>query len=56
MHYDVEDIRETAAGDLADKIVEEIRIVESGIYGEKAVKYELENSHIPMFILQESLW
>lgn len=49
----LQEIRKTASGELADKIDEEIRQVDSGLYGEKAVRYELENSHIPMFVLHD---
>lgn len=31
----------------------EIKLVEAGIYGEKQIKFELENSHIPMYILHD---
>ena len=49
----LQEIRKTAAGELAERLDEEIRQVDAGIYGEKAVRYELENSHIPMFVLHD---
>lgn len=49
----LQEIRKTAVDEMAEKIDEEIRYVDAGIYGEKAVRYELENSHIPMFILHD---
>ncbi|MEA4932790.1 MAG: NERD domain-containing protein [Lawsonibacter sp.] len=49
----LQEIKKTAAVEMAEKLDEEIRRVDAGIYGEKAVRYELENSHIPMFILHD---
>ncbi|MBP3206238.1 MAG: NERD domain-containing protein [Lachnospiraceae bacterium] len=31
----------------------EIKLVEAGIYGEKQIQFELENSHIPMYVLHD---
>lgn len=31
----------------------EIKLVEAGIYGEKQIRFELENSHIPMYVLHD---
>ena len=47
------DLRKTVSGELADQLDEEIRLVDAGIFGEKTVRYELANSHIPMFILHD---
>ena len=37
----------------ADRIEKDIRLLEAGIYGEKQIRFELENSHIPMIILHD---
>lgn len=50
---ELQELRKTAGGNLAEVIDAEIRQVEAGIYGENAVRYELENSHIPMFVLHD---
>lgn len=49
----LQELRATASGELAERIDEEIRRVDAGIYGEKTVRYELANSHIPMFVLHD---
>jgi hypothetical protein len=49
----LKEMREKANGNLADKLDEEIYKVTSGIAGEKAVRYELENSHIPMYVIHD---
>lgn len=50
---ELQELRKTAANTLAEELDQEIRQVNAGIYGEKAVKYELENSHIPMIVLHD---
>lgn len=47
------ELREEAAGDLAEKIDEEINQVNAGVFGEQTVRYELQNSHIPMYVLHD---
>ena len=47
------ELREQAPGELADKIDEEINRVNAGIWGEQTVRFELENSHLPMYILHD---
>lgn len=47
------ELRERATGELAEKIDEEISRVNAGVFGEQAVRFELQNSHIPMFILHD---
>ncbi|MGI5935357.1 MAG: NERD domain-containing protein [Oscillospiraceae bacterium] len=49
----LQELRKTAAGDLAEELDQEIRQVNAGIYGENVVRYELENSHIPMIVLHD---
>lgn len=49
----LQELRSSADGELADQLDEEIRQVTAGVLGEKAVQYELANSHIPMFVLHD---
>lgn len=49
----LQELRKTSTGKLADRLDEEIRQVDAGIFGEKTVRYELANSHIPMFVLHD---
>lgn len=49
----LQELRKTATGKLADELDEEISKVNTGIFGEKAVRFELQNSHIPMFVLHD---
>lgn len=49
----LQDLRKTASGELADQLDDEIRQVDAGIFGERTVRYELANSHIPMFVLHD---
>ncbi len=49
----LKEIAQNAAGELADKLAQEIKLVEAGIYGENTIKYELRNCHIPMFVLHD---
>ena len=49
----LQELRETVSGELADQLDDEIRQVNAGIFGEKTVRYELANSHIPMFVLHD---
>ena len=39
--------------DKADAIEQELRIVQAGIAGEDQIRFELENSHIPMYVLHD---
>lgn len=47
------ELRKSAFGNSVDKIDQEISKVEAGIYGEKQIRFELENSHIPMYIIHD---
>ena len=38
---------------MAKQLEQEIKYVEAGIFGENTIKYELRNSHIPMFVLHD---
>lgn len=49
----LQELHKTAAGEPSEKLEQEIRQVNAGIYGENAVKYELQNSHIPMIVLHD---
>ena len=44
---------EKATGELTEKIDEEINRVNAGILGEQTVRFELQNSHIPMYVLHD---
>ena len=46
-------LAENATGQLAEHLDREIKLVEAGIFGENTIKYELRNSHIPMFVLHD---
>ena len=49
----LKELRENLTGDALDKIELEINRVEAGIAGEKQVHFELENSHISMYVLHD---
>ncbi len=49
----LETLQVSLSGVARQEIDLEIRRVNAGIYGENTVCYELENSHIPMFILHD---
>lgn len=49
----LEAMLEKASGETAKAIKREIVLVQAGIDGEKQVRFELENSHIPMYVLHD---
>ena len=49
----LQELAKTASGPLVEQLEQEIKYVEAGIFGENAIKYELQNSHIPMFVLHD---
>lgn len=49
----LQELHKKATGELAEKIDEEISHVNAGIFGEQTVRFELQNSHIPMYILHD---
>lgn len=49
----LQELRKTATGELVDELDEEINRVNAGIIGENNVHFELQNSHIPMFVLHD---
>ena len=51
----LKELRDSAEGELAEQIDEEIKKIEAGLYGENSIHYELETSHIPMLILHDLL-
>ena len=46
-------LKQQASGKLLQKIEDEIKIVEAGIYGENQIMFELKNSHMPMAVLHD---
>lgn len=40
-------------GELKRQIEQEMKILEAGIYGENTIRFELQNSHIPMYVLHD---
>lgn len=50
---ELESLRQSANEENAKILDNEISRVNAGIYGEKAIHYELENSHIPMLIMHD---
>ncbi|MCR4679779.1 MAG: NERD domain-containing protein [Lachnospiraceae bacterium] len=49
----LQELKKNATGKLLEQLEQEISKVESGIVGEKQVRFELENSHIPMYVLHD---
>lgn len=49
----LKELQKSASEENAEAIEREIRLVEAGIAGEKQVRFELENSHIPMLVLHD---
>ena len=49
----LQELAKTADHFLAEQLEEEIKCVRAGIHGEDAIKFELQNSHIPMVILHD---
>ncbi len=40
-------------GELKEQIEQEMKLLEAGIYGENTIRFELQNSHIPMYVLHD---
>lgn len=49
----LEELCASATGETKQMIQQEIMLVQAGIAGEKQVHFELENSHIPMYVLHD---
>lgn len=49
----LQELKKNATGKLLEQLEQETSKVESGIIGEKQVRFELENSHIPMYVLHD---
>ncbi|MCR5487417.1 MAG: NERD domain-containing protein [Lachnospiraceae bacterium] len=50
---ELKEIKKSLTGESLDKAEQEIIRLEAGIIGEKQVCFELENSHMPMFVLHD---
>lgn len=46
-------LQQKAPEELQQKLEQEIKIVEAGIYGENQIMFELKNSHIPMVVMHD---
>ena len=49
----LKELQSAATGDTAEELDLRIRLVEAGIRGENAIRFELANSHIPMYVLHD---
>lgn len=49
----LKELQKTAAGENAEAVEKQIRLTEAGIVGEKQVRFELETSHIPMYVIHD---
>lgn len=49
----LKELQQKASDELRQKIEQEMKIVEAGIYGENQIMFELKNSHIPMVVLHD---
>ena len=49
----LKELRSVASGDVAEELDLRIRLVEAGIRGEHSIRFELANSHIPMYVLHD---
>lgn len=49
----LQELANAATGPLAEQLDLEIKCLNAGIYGEKTIRFELQNSHIPMFVLHD---
>ena len=47
------EIQSRLSGEGTEALEQEIKMVEAGIFGEKQIKFELENSHIPMYVFHD---
>ena len=47
------ELAKTAKGKQLKQIEQDIKFVEAGIFGEKTIKFELHNSHMPMYVLHD---
>lgn len=50
---ELETLQSKATGETASLIENEIKNVRAGISGENQIRYELENSHLPMYVLHD---
>lgn len=49
----LQELAKNSTGKMADRLEQEIKYLEAGIFGENTILYELRNSHIPMFVLHD---
>jgi len=49
----LQELAKVAKGQLAEQLELEIKCISAGIYGEETIRFELQNSHIPMFVLHD---
>lgn len=49
----LKELQPKVSDELRQKIEQEIKIVEAGIYGENQILFELKNSHIPMVVMHD---
>lgn len=49
----LQELAKAATGQLAEQLDLEIKCLNAGIYGEETIRFELQNSHIPMFVLHD---
>ena len=49
----LKELKPSLSGEALDKLEQEISRVEAGIIGEKQIRFELENSHMGMFVLHD---
>jgi len=49
----LKELSSSATGDTAEEISLRIRLLEAGIRGEETIRFELANSHIPMYVLHD---
>lgn len=49
----LQELAKNSSGKLADRLDQEIKFLEAGIFGENTILYELRNSHIPMFVIHD---
>ena len=49
----LQELAQTATGDIAAKVEQDIKNINTGLFGESNVMFELKNSHMPMCVLRD---
>ena len=49
----LQEYREKAPTEITEVVDQDIQILKAGIYGEKQIIFELKNSHMPMYVIQD---